>query len=103
MKKRNTSFFLNETLRWLCMERVKGIEPSSSAWKAEVLPLNYTRIYMKLLTTVFFPYLHASSSKSFFMEAYASRQLGDDSWMCWLVAEVLPLNYTRICVLIFNQ
>ena len=26
------------------MERVKGIEPSLSAWKAEVLPLNYTRI-----------------------------------------------------------
>ena len=25
------------------MERVKGIEPSTSAWKAEVLPLNYTR------------------------------------------------------------
>ncbi len=29
----------------LVMERVKGIEPSSSAWKAEVLPLNYTRIF----------------------------------------------------------
>ena len=28
------------------MERVKGIEPSSSAWKAEVLPLNYTRIFI---------------------------------------------------------
>ena len=27
------------------MERVKGIEPSSTAWKAVVLPLNYTRIY----------------------------------------------------------
>ena len=27
------------------MERVKGFEPSSSAWKAEVLPLNYTRAY----------------------------------------------------------
>ena len=26
------------------MERVKGIEPSSTAWKAVVLPLNYTRI-----------------------------------------------------------
>ena len=26
------------------MERVKRIELSSSAWKAEVLPLNYTRI-----------------------------------------------------------
>ena len=23
-----------------------GIEPTTSAWKAEVLPLNYTRIYM---------------------------------------------------------
>ena len=27
------------------LERVKGIELSSSAWKAEVLPLNYTRKY----------------------------------------------------------
>ena len=26
------------------LERVKGIEPSQSAWKAEVLPLNYTRL-----------------------------------------------------------
>ena len=26
------------------MEGVKGIEPSCSAWKADVLPLNYTRI-----------------------------------------------------------
>jgi hypothetical protein len=25
------------------MERVKGIEPSSSAWKAVALPLSYTR------------------------------------------------------------
>src|SRR5437764_7001421 len=26
------------------MERVKGIEPSLSAWEADVLPLNYTRV-----------------------------------------------------------
>jgi hypothetical protein len=26
------------------LERVKGIEPSSSAWKAVALPLSYTRI-----------------------------------------------------------
>ena len=26
------------------LERVKGIEPSQSAWKADVLPLNYIRI-----------------------------------------------------------
>ena len=25
------------------VERVKGIEPSHEAWKASVLPLNYTR------------------------------------------------------------
>ena len=30
------------------MERVMGIEPTSSAWKAEVLPLNYTRFYTVL-------------------------------------------------------
>ena len=27
------------------MERVKGIEPSLSAWEADVLPLNYTRTF----------------------------------------------------------
>ena len=26
------------------MEREKGIEPSLEAWKAEVLPLNYSRL-----------------------------------------------------------
>jgi hypothetical protein len=27
------------------LERVMGIEPTTTAWKAVVLPLNYTRIY----------------------------------------------------------
>ena len=27
-----------------CVERVTGVEPASSAWKAEVLPLNHTRV-----------------------------------------------------------
>ena len=26
------------------VERVKGIEPSYSAWEADILPMNYTRI-----------------------------------------------------------
>jgi hypothetical protein len=26
------------------MERVRGIEPPTSAWEADVLPLNYTRM-----------------------------------------------------------
>jgi hypothetical protein len=29
--------------RGVCLERVKGIEPSYAAWEAAVLPLNYTR------------------------------------------------------------
>ena len=28
----------------LLMERVTGIEPAASAWEAEVLPLDYTRV-----------------------------------------------------------
>ena len=28
------------------LERVMGIEPTTSAWKAEVLPVNYTRKFM---------------------------------------------------------
>ena len=35
------------------MERVTGIEPAWSAWKAEVLPLNYTRVRMKYTTVEF--------------------------------------------------
>ena len=27
------------------LERIKGVEPSCSAWEADVLPMNYTRIY----------------------------------------------------------
>ena len=29
----------------ILLERVMGIEPTQSAWKAEILPLNYTRIW----------------------------------------------------------
>ena len=28
---------------WLFMERAKGIEPSSQAWEARILPMNYAR------------------------------------------------------------
>jgi hypothetical protein len=34
------------------MERVMRIELTTSAWKAEVLPLNYTRIYMAVPTGI---------------------------------------------------
>ena len=35
------------------LERVAGIEPASSAWKAEVLPLNYTRTFFYLFERCF--------------------------------------------------
>ena len=31
---------------WL-LERVKGIEPSSQAWEARILPLNHTRFLFR--------------------------------------------------------
>ncbi len=34
------------------MERVSGIEPPPSAWKAEVLPLNYTRLFFAYLIQI---------------------------------------------------
>jgi hypothetical protein len=42
---------LRNTALLTIQERVKGIEPSSSAWKAEVLPLNYTRKEDKYYTS----------------------------------------------------
>ena len=32
------------------MERVAGIEPACAAWKAAVLPLNYTRVICRILS-----------------------------------------------------
>ena len=44
---RLVSLLLSAAVHYHCngqaMERVMGIEPTPSAWKAEVLPLNYTR------------------------------------------------------------
>ena len=33
------------------MERVKGIEPSSQAWEARILPLDHTRVTGETSTT----------------------------------------------------
>ncbi len=35
------------------LERVKGIEPSSSAWEAAALPLSYTRALTPLIAALF--------------------------------------------------
>src|SRR5690625_4269106 len=76
------------------MERVMGIEPTSSAWKAEVLPLNYTRIiklYIKMSIPQVMPLFLLAHSQMW----DASRQLVGYAVEASLVAEILPLNYTR--------
>ena len=39
----STVLLVQENLPIFKMERVMGIEPTCSAWKADILPLNYTR------------------------------------------------------------
>ena len=41
-----------KTLYRKIVERVAGIEPASSAWKAEVLPLYHTRHYFRLMVNI---------------------------------------------------
>ncbi len=74
------------------MERVKGIEPSSSAWKAEVLPLNYTRMRYKIIMLYNTRTLShtASTSSSLFIVACASRQLVGYSVEASLVTKLHP-------------
>ena len=43
-RKNDTKDFLNFKTSLQTMERETGIEPASLAWKARVLPLNYSRI-----------------------------------------------------------
>ena len=50
------------------MERVKGIEPSYSAWKAAALPLSYTR-----LMEVLMPALAASGKMECWVSGLADR------------------------------
>jgi hypothetical protein len=40
------------------LERVKGIEPSQSAWEADVLPLNYTRMHKRHAAKYILAYTH---------------------------------------------
>ena len=47
----------------IAVERVMGIEPTWSAWEAEVLPLNYTRTLSLILPN--YSYVVNTSSEKF--------------------------------------
>ena len=52
-----TEFSLQQSLKGK-LERVMGIEPTLSAWEAEVLPLNYTRLSQnQLLSEIIYLFL----------------------------------------------
>ncbi len=52
----------------IIMERVMRIELTTSAWKAEVLPLNYTRMFIMFRLQLLLPTGHVSSSASIALE-----------------------------------
>ena len=78
------------------MERVKRIELSQSAWKAEVLPLNYTRILGRLMgiepTNVGATIRCVNHFATIAMAGVA----GIEPTLTVLETAVLPLNYTPI-------
>ncbi len=69
-----------------------GIEPTSSAWKAEVLPLNYTRLIKKELIGIL-PHTRLSFITS--PVFLTGRSPHCDLPLCRSVT-ALPLNYTRL-------
>ena len=76
------------------LERVKRIELSQSAWKAEVLPLNYTRILGRLMgiepTNVGATIRCVNHFATIAMAGVA----GIEPTLTVLETAVLPLNYT---------
>ena len=61
-----------------CVERVTGVEPASSAWKAGVLPLNYARKNM-VGTTGFEPATSCSQSRRATKLRHVPKNLGSSS------------------------
>lgn len=48
----------------VALERLMGVEPTSEAWEASILPMNYSRIYYKtfLKALLFYHILHRVAS-----------------------------------------
>ena len=88
----SSSLGLTSGVRSLQLERVMGIEPTSSAWKAEVLPLNYTRFPISLV-----PGIPADASS--ILSTPAPPSVAGRSARCGCPSGhpvgLRPLNYTR--------
>src|SRR2546423_7755310 len=60
------------------MERVKGIEPSSQAWEAHILPLNHTRVLPRVCNR--FPRLWQAKT---LWRLWRGRSLVIVDWLKW--------------------
>ena len=63
----------------LLMERAKGIEPSYSAWEADVLPLNYARIVL-LFYYIAFPKECQALFRNFFHNRFLLQKRAAPEW-----------------------
>ena len=69
------------------LERVMGIEPTSSAWKAEVLPLNYTRLFSAARTqrsTACHPSSHAFFERAKILTVFTCQTVRISKSVCSL-------------------
>lgn len=61
------------------LEQMTGIEPASSAWEAEVLPLNYicmSYLFIIINPKRIFKSFFADSGKDFFLSKHLSKTAG---------------------------
>ena len=59
------------------LERLVGIEPTTPAWKAEVLPLNYSRNFLGAAC------LWLAGVQAFVHEPSSRQNLADSAWRFW--------------------
>lgn len=75
------------------LERVVGIEPTTSAWKAEVLPLNYTHISRDYFAALYHnPQYHDKFIKGLGTYLPMAGVVGIEPALSESKSDVLPLN-----------
>ena len=86
---------------FIILERVKRIELSQSAWKAEVLPLNYTRVLMGRLMGIEPTKVGATiRCVNHFATIAMAGVAGIEPTLTVLETAVLPLNYTPNLIMV---
>ena len=85
---------MKQTQQEILPKRVMGIEPTCSAWKADILPLNYTRIYLVFSAVLRRLYYYTTSQNKcqYFFEKKSKKFLS-----------FLRLRFYRVCIVKNNR